>query len=354
MNRQYRILLWFVFSFVTLQVFGEVLLSMDYPWKLSVLEPYLLRGKQDAWVHNAFEIQRLKKLAKTDKEIKLIVYLGGSVCASGITSDEKVSKQLSTALKKSVVFSRLCSPYKSFADELKIVEELGAINATIIINTEIGRFSRPNEKQLVTRKDKSKYSYNKYFYIPVTESIKTIFKEYNISIELNQHFRLWKTAKALGISIRKRFVKRKKLTYHYNGYVSGTPVNEDHKTEIEARLTESKGKWGQTQEFQVNFSLLKMAIEKAQLNQNRVILVETPVNPLFVKYTEANRSEYESILNQIIKSQGLGYLDLRYALNWKPEEFRDLHHMIHPGPDRFTAILAKRLSEILLNMDLHK
>jgi len=98
----------------------------------------------------------------------------------------------------------------------------------------------------------------------------------------------------------------------------------------------------------VNYQLLEAAIDKALSNGNRVILADSPTNPLFENQLEAFTPRYNKLIQKLIQGKSLGYLDLRDAVDWKPEDFRDLHHMLPSGGEKHTAMFAKKLVQLNL------
>ena len=100
--------------------------------------------------------------------------------------------------------------------------------------------------------------------------------------------------------------------------------------------------------YKVNYQLLKATVSKAQSNGNNVILAETPINPLFDDQMEAFTPKYNQLIQDLVQEKDLVYLDLRDAADWEPEDFRDLHHMLPSGREKYTAVLAEKL--VLLNL----
>ena len=168
MKKEFRILAWvFIWIIVMLGCF-EVLLAAGYPWKYTSLEPYLLRHNADYWTHVGFEIQKIKKVSISKNKKQVVIFLGGSVGLEAITTDEEMSRILTERMNRPVFFRSLCSSYKTFSDEIKIVEELGSLNVTIIINTEILRFKTSNNKQFVRLNKEKGHEHLKYYFLPTS------------------------------------------------------------------------------------------------------------------------------------------------------------------------------------------
>lgn len=353
MKKEFRILAWvFIWIIVILGCF-EVLLAAGYPWKYSSLEPYLLRDNADDWTHNGFEIQRIKKAASSKNKKQVVIFLGGSVGVEAITTDEEMSRMLSDRLNSPVLFRSLCSSYKTFSDEIKIVEELGSLNATIIFNTEILRFKTTNDKQLVRFFKETEHEHLKYYFLPTSTYSRAILEQYNIEAGIKHSVRVFRTGMIFGEILKKKlyrcfFSARKRVkSIHVRHSSDGKkPVDEKRQEALSIILNSELENIAKV--YNVNYQLFRAAIGKAHSNGNRVILVDTPINPLFDDQMEAFTLKYNQLIQDLVQEKNLAYLDLRDAADWEPEDFRDLHHMLPSGRGKYTAVLAEKL--VLLNL----
>lgn len=331
----------------------EVLLAAGYPWKYSSLEPYLLRNNADDWTHNGFEIQRIKKATSSKNNKHVVIFLGGSVGIEAITTDEEMSRMLSDRMNRPVFFRNLCSSYKTFSDEIKIIEELGSLNATIIFNTEILRFKTTNDKQLVRFFKETEHEHLKYYFLPTSTYSSAILEQFNIEAGIKHRVRVFRTSTVFGEILKKKlylyfFSARKRVkSIHVRHTADGKkPVDEKRQKALSIILDSELENIAKA--HHVNYQLFRAAIGKAQSNGNRVILVDTPTNPLFDNQMEAFTPKYNKLIQDLVKEKNLEYIDLRDAADWKPEDFRDLHHMLPSGRGKYTAVLAEKL--VMLNL----
>jgi hypothetical protein len=354
MKKEFRILGWvFICIFFILGCF-EVLLAAGYPWKYSSLEPYLLRKKNDNWTHNGFEIQRIKQAVSSKNNKEVIVFLGGSVGLEAITSDEEMSQMLSDRLDRPVLFRSLCSSYKTFSDEIKIIEELGSLgaNSTIIFNTEILRFKTTNDKQLVNFLKETEYEHLKYYFLPTSTSSSAIFDEHNIEVGIKHRVRIFRTSMVFGEIFKKKIYRfffarqRFKSVHDRHTADSKKPVDEKQQAKLSKILDSMLEDIAEV--YKVNYQFFRAAIDKAHLNGYRVILADTPTNPLFDDQLEAFTPKYNKLIQDLVQEDNNAYLDLRDAADWKPEDFRDLHHMLPSGREKYTAILVEKLVQLNL------
>lgn len=349
MRKEYRVLAWiFIWILFILGCF-EILLAAGYPWKHSSLEPYLLRNNGDYWTHNGFEIQRLKKAAFSKKNKEMFIFLGGSVGLEAITTDEEMSRMLSDRLNRPILFSSLCSSYKTFSDEIKIIEELGSLNTTIIFNTEILRFKTTNDKQLTRFSKKTEHEHLKYYFLPTSTYSRAILEQNGIEVGIKHRTRVFRTGMVFGEILKKKlyrffFARERFKTIHDRHNVIGKPVDEKRQKELSTILDSMLENI--TKVYSVNYQLFKAAVNEALANGNRVILAETPTNPLFDDQLETFTPKYNKLIQDLILEKNLAYIDLRDAADWQPEDFRDLHHMLPSGRKKHTVMLAEKLAQI--------
>ena len=352
MIKEFRILSWVFFWIIFIIISFEILLNAGYPWKYSRLEPFLLRYNNDSWTHNAFEIERIKKAVSLKNYEQVIIYMGGSVALASITSDDKMSQILSERMNRKILFTSLCSSYKTFSDEIKIVEELGEVNVTIILNSEILRFKTTNDKQLVNYLEDAKHEHLKYYFLPTSTETRFILEQDNFEIGFKHRVRFIRSAMVFGEILKTKvcrfFFARQRFALSYHRHIVGDfkPVDAKQQAVLSKKLASMLRNIEKV--YGVNCNLFEVAIDKARANGNRVILAESPVNPLFVDQMEVFAPKYNKLIQGLVQKKDLTYLDLRGAAGWVPEDFRDLHHMLPSGREKFTPILAEKLA--LLNL----
>jgi hypothetical protein len=99
--------------------------------------------------------------------------------------------------------------------------------------------------------------------------------------------------------------------------------------------------------FALNLDILTQSIRIAEEQKNRVILVDLPDNPIFEKEISRFNPHYDNMIRDLIRNTGSGYIDLRSAADWKPEDFRDVHHMRSSGRKKITRCLSNSLAQYL-------
>lgn len=349
MKPEVRILLWVGFWVVAIVVLLEMVMVTGLPWRVASLEPYLTRYKKDHWTRNAFLIEEIRQASIVEKDTEKLVFLGGSVGLASITSDRQVSGFLSEENIRKVSFYSLCSHYKSFSDELKIIEKLGGVDATVVINTELLRFKTSNDKQLVRIEEDTQYENLKYFYLPTSNVAREILEEFGLEVDMKQRTSSIRSAIVLGEIFKKQFAAflntRKFLTNqsarHFTGLEPLTIENtEKHKKILDDLLEKTK------KLIPINKRLLEAVIRQAQSNGNRVVLLDSPINPLFKDQISNMEKGYDTMIASMVYDMNLGYIDMRKGVEWISEDFRDLHHMLPSGREKFTRVLAKRLAQL--------
>lgn len=347
MKKELRILSWTVFWILSLLVVSEAVLSLGLPWKMPALKPYLLRHIHDNWTANAFEIEKIKTLAREKPSLNQVVFLGGSVGLSVITGDDEMNDLLKERGMKDFRFVSLCSSYKSFSDELKIVEALGAFHGVVAINMELLRFKTIGDKQLVRVIENTGYENLKYYYLPTGKKALDILQSEGVEVGLKHRFLTVRTAFPLGEMLQRQIrnisprygLNRTKLERHLP---DPGPVSQERAAELGSnlkRLTESIHNT-----LPLNKRLLVAVIETALSNGNRVVLVDTPTNPLFSGQLKESEAEYDHLVQEMVGQFGLAHIDMRAPSVWGPEDFRDAHHMREQGRKKFVELFAARLS----------
>jgi len=343
----YRIFSWTVIWLLVMFFAAEHLIRMGWVWSYPGIEPYILRSKTDDWVHNAFKIHGVKN--NTAGHDRRFIFIGGSAGLCSITSDASMTSRLEALTGQRTKFTSICSSYKTFSDEAKIVEETGRFNGTLLISMEALRFKASPDEQLV-KSTASSHTLWKYFFLTASEKINQILSEYDLKPGLRDNFVFFATMKVLGEVLKKKtlfFMDNKGafqyLTYDRSIYVDYPPVGADFEAELKTkslpRMLERC-----TRHFEMNLDLLSDVIETALLNGNRVILVDQPYNPLFTLDMARYNEKYNVVISHLIKEKKIGYIDMRNAVEWLPEDFRDAHHLRGEGPEKFTDAFALQLA----------
>ena len=98
---------------------------------------------------------------------------------------------------------------------------------------------------------------------------------------------------------------------------------------------------------EMNLALLNELIDIAQSNGNKVILLDLPDNPIYEEQISKFKPHYDNMIRKVVADKGVGYIDMRYAAVWEPEDFRDVHHMRSFGRNKLTEALAVKLSDYM-------
>ncbi|MBN2225334.1 MAG: hypothetical protein JW765_11695 [Deltaproteobacteria bacterium] len=345
-NRRFRIVLWFCFWLTLITAAGQYLLSAGFPFRFSSLEPYLLRKENDDWTHNAFVMQDLKNRIRTD-DSRDFVFIGSSTSLEAITEDSLVNERLLRLTRRQTRFTSLCSSLMTFSDEIKIVDELGDINCTLLIGIEPLRFKYEARVQL--EQPLPKYTSSKYYYLSTNSALVAILSDYGFSTPITERFSLFRSATAFGEIVKKQLSYMKETggeieyTIH-NRHAVGEkkPVSEKDRERLAQGLTNALKRY--TEEFDMNYRLLEKEIDIAASNGNRIILVDLPFNPLFQDEMDQYYPVYNEKIKDLVNEKGIEYLDMRTGITLVAEDFRDFHHMRHSGRIRFTEALADYLA----------
>ena len=90
-----RIFSWFLLWFLVI-VTGVLFVGTQRTlWKIQSLEPYMLHGPPDAWQHNAFALEKIKSSTHSENQRRILL-VGGSICLEAVSSDDDVSRKIST------------------------------------------------------------------------------------------------------------------------------------------------------------------------------------------------------------------------------------------------------------------
>jgi len=347
--KELRILAWTILWVVAIIGVCEYAFSHGWPWKISVLEPYMLRGRGDGWVHCAFELQRIKHRNRTNED-GFFVFIGGSTGLEAITQDALVEEKLRETTGKKIGFSSLCSSYKSFSDETKIVEELGDFGGILLIGMEALRLKTSIDEQL-EKVLTTGNTIQKHFYLSSSDRINRILSDYGLRVDLTQRFLLFRTMEMIGVLVKRsglhflssRGEIRRLVFVRNHAAEKKPPLNtedrEKFKTTTFPKIIEKCRKNGK-----MNMDLLGEVINIAQQNNNRVVLVDMPINPLFQHEMEKFHVTYDEMILDLVKESGVKYIDMRDAAEWTHEDFRDIHHARSPGQKKFSDALVHVVS----------
>jgi hypothetical protein len=357
MIKELRILIWTLIWIVFLLVIGEALIANGWPWKISMAKPYLLRKNNDDWTHNAFEIQRIKKMSDPQKS-ELLVFIGGSVSLEAIYKDNMVSRSLTAQTGRPTNFVSLCSSYQTFADNAKIVHELGKFGGTILIGIEPLSFKAPLEYQLTQVLEDGRI-HHKYYFLRSPAGITRILNRHGFGAGIFEQIRLFRTMQFLGESLQRKstvFFKANtdipSVVYNRHAVGDKTPVSGNQSKRQRKWLKKLRKRYSKY--WRLNLDLLKEIIRIAQSNGNDVIIIDLPDNPIFSEEIASFNPHYDNMISRLRQATGIGYIDMRNAVRWAPEDFRDVHHMRSFGQKKFFPVLSEKLTEYLNNRREHK
>jgi len=352
-----RVLLWSIFWIVTLPIISEYLLFKNIPWKISSLEPYVLRKLDDVWIHSAFEIERIKK----SPSIPFFVYIGGSTGRSNLLPDHIVSARLNRATKAKKGFSSISSRVLSFTDVGKLAEKLGKFDGTLIFEIHPLRFSKIFYNLPILkpkRKNTGNYRPLKFFHAVISPRFSKVLSEHGFDIPLTEYFRLFKTAKVAGEVFSKKFkslVKDGKVTplvYNPNYlrffnrrwplFPKRPPYEQKKRKKIKDRAIKKAAKT-YVSSHKFILELLNEVVDAAQENGNRVILLDLPENPAYEKQISLFYPHYGNMVKDFIKKKKVGYIDMRSCCLWTSDDFADVLHLNLSGRLKFVDELVRNL-----------
>ncbi len=95
----------------------------------------------------------------------------------------------------------------------------------------------------------------------------------------------------------------------------------------------------------LNVELISGQIDIALKCGNRVILVDLPCNPLFDREMGEFYTHYDKMINELVQKKKIGYINMRNAADWSPDDFVDVHHLRVSGQEKFTEALADSLGK---------
>lgn len=336
-----RVALWCLAWLVVCSGLAEGLLRADVPWRYPALEPHVLRSKRDAYAHNGFEIQRVRRRDGGDA----VVLLGGSTGLLALEDDAAFGDRLGERLGRPVSFHSVCATYQVFTDDAQIVHELGAFDGTVLLAVDALRFTKSADQQLVYT-DREGRPVRKYYYLPTPRPVLELLAEQGVRPPWHQRVLLPDCVIGLGGMEKKRFRDLvREGTYARREfdrlYISREiPADAERIVEIRQMLRDNVAEYERWHEL--NFALLDAVIAEARFHGNHVVIVELPHNPVFAEEFAALPG-YDARMAALVAGTGVGYVDLRDAAEWGPKDFRDAHHLRSSGRVKFAAALLDAL-----------
>jgi hypothetical protein len=321
-----------------------------FPFRYPLLEPYYLLKSNDDWGHAGFELQKI--LQHHNQGDIRYVFLGGSAGLEAITTDEDILDRLADKGAPPVSFHSLVSSHKTFGDEAKLISALSKTSGlTLLIHTEAWRFQIPPQRQIeFTNASLAAGLVAKYYFLPVPPEIrpsltKAAFQDVPF---LRQYTLLGNMLPKIGELLKKRInlypEHQKWLLYQHDRHKvsrSAVPRNSSQIEQINRRIREDSD-YQENAEY--NFSLLETTINIALEAGHHVILVEAPINEMMREEIEHWGDGYPERRDVLIASTGIEHIDFATGSVWHNELFRDHHHMLEAGRQRFTENLAEVLS----------
>jgi hypothetical protein len=334
--KSFRIFVWTaVWTVIILFVLENVVLK-NLLWSVPRLEKYLLLRPNDDWVHNAFTIQKIKRYARQNDSEKILVYLGGSTSLESITRDRNMEAKLLKGIGEEVKFVSITSSYMTYAEETMIISELQLNNATYIISIGPQYLTKVSQTQILH----DEHTYLRYFYLPVPTSVRNLLSEYGLDLGLFYTFRIFRSAFAIAHQIKYNINNKVYSTEYDRHYAPDkSPVRET------PELKNNLEKWHrQSDRFgEMNFKLLKLAVDAARKNNNKVIFIRMPHAPLFKEESIAYEALLDKHLLPFLEKEYVDYIDLSNKTLWEQIDFSEYTHLGETGRKKFEDVLSSEL-----------
>lgn len=348
-----RVLAWAVFwTALFLVAVGayELFVPKTWPWSNSKLEPYLLKHNLDSWAHNGFVIQKIKNRDR-DAAGETLVIVGGSVSMEAITEDSILSERLSDLAGKKIDFWSICASHQSFTHGAQIASELGAFDGTLLLGIEPMLFMKGVDKQL-TLKDREGRINKNYHYLAVPAGAESILSKHGYRDRPWQSLYSYKMANIAGELVMSYGVRLMKPEYRLgDGGYERHAICKPPTSEEDIRVNKEYLRKNRNQYFEhsgINAELLNWVIGAVHSNGSTVVLVDLPNNPVFDDEISMFSPHYDNTISGVVRERAVGYIDMRDASAWAPEDFRDMHHMREPGQIKFTEAFALKLADYLV------
>jgi hypothetical protein len=302
-------------------------------WSFPSLENYMMIRNNDDWVHNAFTIQKIKRLAKENSNAKILVYLGGSSSLESISTDENMELKLKNKTGKNISFFSITSSYMTYAEATMILSELGPINATYLISIAPNYLSKPTWAQILH----DERTYLRYFYLPVPSRVREILAKYGLDLGLFYTFRTFRSTYALAHQFKHK-ISSKIFHTEYDRHAAPEKLAHENNNNLTSRWSALVKLHGN-----MNIQLLKLVIDTAQTSKNPMILIRMPNAPPLKDSTRVFEETLDKYLLPILKKEDVEYLDLREKAQWEVNDFRDTVHLISSGRKKFEDTLSSEL-----------
>ena len=338
--RPYRILAWAIGWFLLVVAAVTFLGMSGWPWRLTSLQPYLVRYAADNWLYNAFSIYSVDD--GDSQNLTKIVYVGGSVCLEGLPSDSRMETELDKRLERPVRFVSICSPYQNFADEARIVDALGSFDGILVLGTEPPFFSKVADRQFEATADAGEADRNGNFYLPIPANLRRIAIREGVEVSLlTDVSQFWKVAPAAIMQAWSRASRDGETRLRRHRITAYREVDYD---DLARRVIANY--WASAD---MNESLRRETIRTAVTAGNRVAIFEIPNDEAMLALFDPIRDDYQQRIDRMVRDLSPLYFRPQSKSSWVKQDFFDVHHMSPTGREKFAPILADFLASAILN-----
>ena len=345
--RPKHIIAWGVFWSILLSLGLEVFFATGGFFRFASIESYLLFGPVDSWTHNQILLHKLRTSERTrTSTASRYFFLGGSVGLEAIHSDEDILQKLGNLDDNGTEFISLNSSLKTLGDETKIVDALKGVKGTLIIPIEALLMVKTSTAQINARS--AGRLTRKYTGLPISDEVTKIINEHGGKIDFIDRSFLLRNTYSLGHALR-GILKRStsgnpKTTYKRHAVGGMLPEGEESIRRHRLWMPKSLEKYDQF--APMNWKLLSYIAKERKRQAQSVVLVDVPINPILQDLLAPYEERYIRDLKAFVERHGVTYWNFHKELNLPPEDFKDVHHLLPSGREKFGKLIAEKISQL--------
>jgi hypothetical protein len=305
----------------------------------AVPENRLVRHEHDDQVHVAYQVNRLKK----DPPAGQVLYIfGGSGAMEAVTGDRSLAAQIERVGGEPVTVVGLANHAQSLAQNLVIVDNLPAGEATLLIGLAPMRFNAApaeDEGLLASRTLLLRSS-------RLRELAPLLYgREASWTGGLPGAYDY--ISGYLKERVTSGALPGRRLHYlrHYFGPDAAAVSSQDKRATLESVWQYNREHYAANHAY--NFVVLGELVRLARERGFRVAFFEQPLNTSVAGDWAGVLPSYRAEVERIAAEQDIPYLRIDRGLALRDEDFVDLYHLLSPARARWQRRLAQELDELL-------
>jgi len=305
----------------------------------SIPESRLLRHEHDDQVHVAYRVNQLKQ----DPPQGRVVYVfGGSGAMEAVSGDRLLAAQIQRRTGQPVTVVGLANHAQSLAQNLVIVDNLPAGEATLLIGLAPMRFNTtPREDQallasrtLLLRSDRLR----------------------ELAPELYGRGASWTAGLAGALDYVSAYVRQRlaegplpgrRLRYLRHYFGPGAPSEDPYakRASLESVWEYNRTRYAENHEY--NLAVLEELLDLARDKGFDVVFFEQPLNTWVAGDWAGVLPRYRTEVDRLGRREGVPFLRIDRDLRLSDADFVDLYHLLSSSRARWQKQMARELAGLL-------